>query len=72
MIIVRNEINEIVEMFDTTFEFKEFLYDELSEMDKGLKEDTGAGIFDVQVRDVPFNLQLKTYLEMTENRLEFR
>ena len=72
MIIVRNEINEIVEMFDTVYEFKDFLYEELFEMDKGLKKDTGAGIFNVPVCDVSFNFRLKTYLEMTENRIEVR
>lgn len=72
MIIIRNEENEIVDLFDTVNEFKVYIEQTLNEMEEGLLADGLGTIFNTNIEKQNFYNQLKMYQEMTENKIEVK
>lgn len=75
MIILYDE-QEIIDMLDTAEEFKSFIYDKLCYMERELKKenllDNGLLFNPKKVHEVSFHNQLKQYLDMTGERIEFK
>lgn len=72
MIILRNEENEIVNLFDTAEEFKDYIEQALNEMEEGLLADGMGTIFDTDIEEQSFYNQLKQYCEITCERVEIK
>lgn len=71
MIVVYEEDRTICELFDTASEFKDFLYDSLSEIQRGLREDgllgenEGVCNKSISLIDSSFSLRLETWTDIT-------
>ena len=71
MIVVYEEDGTICELFDTASEFKDFLYDSLCEIQRGLRKDgllgENEGVCDksTSLGDSSFSLRLETWTNIT-------
>lgn len=72
MIILKDEENEIVDLFDTAAEFKAYIEQTLNEMEKGMFADGAGQIFNTDIEEQSFYNQLEMYLEMTCERVEIK
>lgn len=69
------DCKDIIELFDTVKEFKEWLNKELKNREKGLLED-GIGLDNDKllnpftIDEAPFSLAWETFADMTEYKLE--
>ena len=76
MIVIRNEEKEVVEVFDTAKEFKEYFMSYLIETENGMKQDKiikdNEFILGCDIRNASFNIQLNHYLDLTEDEIEFK
>lgn len=76
MLIIRNENNSIVEMFDTVKEFKAYIDETLLFLEKEInQEDDYFGfkyLFDKPLEEVCFEDKFKMYRETTNNEVENR
>ena len=76
MIVLYDE-QEIIDMFDTAKEFKEYIQKSLIEIEKELKED-GEGLEndllfkDKMIQEVSFQEQLNLYLDMTQEIIRIK
>ena len=71
MIVVYDEDGTICELFDTASEFKDFLYDSLCEIQRGLRKDgllgenEGVCVKSLKLADSSFRLRLDTWTDIT-------
>ena len=71
MIVVYDEDGTICELFDTASEFKDFLYDSLCEIQRGLRKDgllgenEGVCNKSISLADSSFSLRLETWTDIT-------
>lgn len=72
MIILRNKGNEIVNLFDTAEEFKDYIEQTLNEMEEGLLADGMGTIFNTDIEEQGFHNQLAAYLELTVETVEIK
>lgn len=74
MIILRNEMNEIVEMFDTVAEFKHYLDCFLRESEKSMLANginlKNGYLLTVRIDEASFKDKLDCYLDMTCETIE--
>ena len=77
MIIIRDEDNAvIIEMFDTVKEFKQYIDNYLTEMEKGMNEDgllrdKGGRLLEVPINVAGFSYKLSSYKEITGDQIQF-
>ena len=72
MIILKDEDNEIVNLFDTAAEFKAYIEQSLNEMEKGMLADGEGQIFNTDIEKQSFHRQLAMYLDMTCETVEIK
>lgn len=72
MIILKNEENAIVNLFDTAAEFKAYIEQTLNEMEEGMLADGLGQIFNTDIEEQSFYSQLAMYLEMTCETVEIK
>lgn len=71
MIILRNEDNEIVNLFDTAKEFKEYLDNFILEVEKEDKT-TKDAFLKKSIKEETFANKLNMYLELSQNTVEIK
>jgi len=72
MIILKNEKIEIVNLFDTAKEFKEYIEQTLNEMEEDLLADGKDTIFNTDIEEQSFHNQLNMYCQMTCETVEIK
>lgn len=72
MIILKDEENAIVNLFDTAKEFKEYIEMTLNEMEEGMIANGEGTIFNTDIEEQSFYSQLAMYLEMTGETVEIK
>jgi N-acetylglutamate synthase/N-acetylornithine aminotransferase len=72
MIILKDEENAIVNLFDTAKEFKEYILEVLNEMEKGMIADGEGTIFNTDIEEQGFHNQLAMYLDLTDETVEIK
>lgn len=72
MIILKDEENEIVNLFDTAAEFKAYIEKSLNEMEKDMLADGEGKIFNTDIERQSFYRQLKMYCDMTCETVEIK
>ena len=72
MIILKDEDNEIVNLFDTAAEFKAYIEQTLNEMEEGMLADGEGKIFNTDIEEQSFYSQLKMYCDMTCETVEIK
>ena len=77
MIIIRDEENVIIiEMFDTVKEFKQYIDNYLTEMEKGMNEDgllqdKGGNLLEIPLNKAGFSYKLSSYKDITGDQIQF-
>lgn len=72
MIILKDEDNEIINLFDTAAEFKAYIEQTLNEMEEDLLADGEGTIFNTDIEEQSFHRQLKMYCDMTCETVEIK
>ena len=72
MIILKDEDNDIVNLFDTVAEFKAYIEQTLNEMEKDMLADGLGQIFNTDIEEQSFYSQLNMYCEMTCETVEIK
>lgn len=72
MIILKNEKNEIVNLFDTAKEFKVYIEQTLKFMEKDMFADGLGTIFDTNIEQQSFYNQLNMYCELRCETVEIK
>ena len=72
MIILKDEENAIVNLFDTAAEFKAYIFEALKTMEKGMIADGEGTIFNTDIETQSFYSQLNMYCEMTCETVEIK
>ena len=72
MIILKDDENAIVNLFDTATEFKAYIEQSLNEMEEGMLADGEGTIFNTDIEEQSFYRQLAMYLEMTCETVEIK
>lgn len=72
MIILRNEEKEIVNLFDTAEEFKNYIAIALNKMEEGMLADGIGAIFETEIEKQSFYNQLKMYCSLTCEEVEIK
>ena len=77
MIIIRDEENiNVVELFDTVKEFKQYIDNYLTEMEKGMNEDgllqdRGGNLLEIPLNKAGFSYKLSSYKDITGDKIQF-
>ena len=77
MIIIRDEENiNVVELFDTVKEFKQYIDNYLTEMEKGMNEDgllqdRGGNLLEIPLNKAGFSYKLSSYKDITGDQIQF-
>jgi hypothetical protein len=72
MIILKDEENKIVNLFDTAKDFKEYIEQTLNEMEEDLLANGKGTIFNTDIEEQSFCKQLRQYLDMTCETVEIK
>lgn len=72
MIILKDEDNEIINLFDTAAEFKAYIEQTLNEIEEGMLADGEGTIFNTDIEEQSFYSQLNMYCEMTCETVEIK
>ena len=72
MIILKDEENEIVNLFDTAKEFKAYIEQTLKSMENDMIADGEGTIFNTDIEEQSFCNQLRQYLDMTCETVEIK
>lgn len=77
MIIIRDEENiNVVELFDTVKEFKQYIDNYLTEMEKGMNEDKlledrGGNLLEIPLNKAGISYKLSSYKDITGDQIQF-